>query len=122
MFCHFYNYSPPFSIYYYYCNYDAIKLQLLSFYPSMLTNFLNFSLRNSPLCQINYKNSCNLVTSMWCTYIFDVYYNVLKYIFGYIYRLYYIHDILNIHLWGINIYMGNKLVNMGKILLEGVED
>jgi hypothetical protein len=122
MFCHFYNYSPPFSIYHYYCNYDAIKLQLLSLYPSMLTNFLNFSLRNSLLCQINYKNNCNLVTSMWCTYIFDVYYNVLKYTFGYIYRLYYIHDILNIHLRGINIYMGNKLVNMGKILSEGVED
>jgi hypothetical protein len=34
---------------------------------------------------------------MWCTYIWNVYYDVLKYIFGYIYRLSYIHDILNIH-------------------------
>jgi hypothetical protein len=63
----------------------------------MLIIFLNVSLRNSPLCQMCYKNSCNLVTSMWCTYIFYVYYDVLKYIFGYIYRLYYIHDILSIH-------------------------
>jgi hypothetical protein len=47
MFCHFYNYSPSFSIYYYYCDYDATKLQLLSFYPSMLINFLNFSLKKT---------------------------------------------------------------------------
>jgi hypothetical protein len=46
---------------------------------------------------MSYKNSCNLVNPMWCTYIFYVYYDVLKCIFGYIYRLYYIHDILSIH-------------------------
>jgi hypothetical protein len=33
----------------------------------------------------------------WCIYTFDVHYDVLKYIFEYIYRLYYIHDILSVH-------------------------
>jgi hypothetical protein len=63
----------------------------------MVTNFLSFLLKKSPLCQIGCKNSCNLVMSMGCTYTFDVHYDVLIYTFEYIYRLHYIHDILSVH-------------------------
>jgi hypothetical protein len=30
---------------------------------------------------------------MWCTYTYDVHYDVLKHIFEHIYKLYYIHNI-----------------------------
>jgi len=78
MFCHFYNYSPSFSIYYYYCNYDATKLQLLSFYPSMLITFLNFLVINSPLCQIVTKivviwlPHCGVLIFLMCTMMFEM--------------------------------------------------
>jgi hypothetical protein len=36
-----------------------------------------------------------MVISLWCTYTFDVHYDIFE--IGYIYRLYYIPDIISIH-------------------------
>jgi hypothetical protein len=55
-------------------------VQLLSL-PSFLVDlFLGFLSKKRPLYQIYCKNNHNLVTSMWCTYMFYVHYIVLKYI------------------------------------------